>query len=216
MSQKKEEKNDKSIEGCSSVWNILDGKATGTTPGTASNRSIEMTTENGTKTIQCTPEEEPLEHSNLANNLAVLLMTAQEAPTSSPGRALFQDGHPATDFAAIVSPSSYDSYLSPLHSLSFDSAQTYDAGDCFVTENFVHDTLSEATSLVSGKFKQAVVGIDTGTSNLFSTDATIDDMWLAKVVLRRYATSNGMTVDELIEDVCDKMDALDKTVFRVQ
>lgn len=206
----------KSKDESSPVWNVLDGKIDGVAAGTASNRSIEMTTENGTKTIHCTPDEEPLEHSNLANNLAVLLMTAHETPLSSPARVRFEDDHQVTDFSALVSPSSYDTYLSPSHSLSFDSAQTYDAGDCFVTENFVQDTLTDATSVVSGKFNQAVVGIDTGTSSLFSTNATIDDMWLAKVVLTRYATSNGMTVDELIEDVCDKLDALDKTVFRVK
>jgi len=50
----------------------------------------------------------------------------------------------------------------------------------------------------------------------FSINATIDDMWLAKIVLSRYADSKGLTVDELIDDVCDKMDAIDKAVFRAK
>jgi len=111
---------------------------------------------------------------------------------------------------------SYDSYLSPAYTQSFDSVYTYDAGDCMSMEEAVGDTLSEATSLVSGKMTQAVRGLDVGTSSLFSINATIDDMWLAKIVLSRYADSKGLTVDELIDDVCDKMDAIDKAVFRAK
>ena len=53
-------------------------------------------------------------------------------------------------------------------------------------------------------------------SDMLSTNTSIDDVWLARVVLNRYARSNGTTLDQLVEDVCDHMDRIDQEVFSVE
>jgi hypothetical protein len=77
------------------------------------------------------------------------------------------------------------------------------------------DWVDETASVVSSHLGPAVNEFQRTANEIFATDATIDDLWLAKVVLTRYARSKGMTVDELIEDVCDKMDAIESIMFSI-
>ena len=51
------------------------------------------------------------------------------------------------------------------------------------------------------------------TLSIVSTDAEIEDLWLAKVVLKRIAKARNTSVDDLIEDVCDKLDELESTLL---
>ena len=68
-------------------------------------------------------------------------------------------------------------------------------------------------SSVSERVEKVVDSINATASEMLSTDADIEDMWLAKEVLTRSAEARNISVDDLIEDVCDKLDELETTLF---
>ena len=49
--------------------------------------------------------------------------------------------------------------------------------------------------------------------NLETEEVGSDDTWLVNSVMKRYAKTQNISVDDLIEDICDKLDALDMAVF---
>lgn len=75
------------------------------------------------------------------------------------------------------------------------------------------DDWSDAVSSVSGRMEKAVDSINATASEMLLTDADIEDMWLAKAVLERIAEARNTSVDDLIEEVCDKLDELETTLF---
>ena len=45
--------------------------------------------------------------------------------------------------------------------------------------------------------------------DMLSTETSIDDLWVARKVLKQLAIASGKSVEEVVEDVCDRMDEID-------
>jgi hypothetical protein len=78
------------------------------------------------------------------------------------------------------------------------------------TRNDEDDDEAESIALSEGVDRVLEAATESG---LFDMYADIDDMWLAKVVLKKFAKAQNIAVDDLIETVCDKLDAFDTTLF---
>jgi hypothetical protein len=86
-------------------------------------------------------------------------------------------------------------------------------GDRILDVSSHGDDWSDNMSSVSDRVEKVVDSINATASEMLSTDADIEDMWLAKEVLTRIAKARNISVDDLIEDVCDKLDELETTLF---
>lgn len=73
------------------------------------------------------------------------------------------------------------------------------------------DELTEAMSVMSSEVDNVVGTIQSTAQDILSSD--IEDVWLSRAVLQGIADSNKVSVEELIESVCDKLDDLDSTLF---
>lgn len=73
------------------------------------------------------------------------------------------------------------------------------------------DELTEAMSMMSNEVDDVVGSIHSTAQEILSSD--IEDVWLSRTVLRGIADSNKVSVDDLIESVCDKLDDLDSALF---
>ena len=80
-----------------------------------------------------------------------------------------------------------------------------------------HDDWTDEETLTDSSLESFPQNLFDNASGVWSTASTsIEDLWLARLVLSRYAQSTGKSLDDLIEDVCDKLDRLDERVFSGQ
>ena len=78
-------------------------------------------------------------------------------------------------------------------------------------DNSSGDDSNEGSHLTSSELGKVVDSIRSTARDILSSD--VEDAWLSRAVLKGIAESKKVSVDDLIESVCDKLDELDDSLF---
>lgn len=84
---------------------------------------------------------------------------------------------------------------------------SYDSGD---EDSGSEDDSSAGSHSTSGESATVVESIRSTANEILD----VEDVWLSRAVLKTIAESKEVSVDELIEIVCDKLDEIDDSLFR--
>ena len=210
----------------------------------ASNESIECITYVPTKPNKKTRGDKPIEPpicdktaetpsslGNLANNMTVLIVPAEEVQPNFSTRSISArsetakssprweaDSHtvqqPQEEATALTTPPRWEadsqtvqqpqqeatalvSFSNPISNSVYSDEESTTSNSSDDGLSYLEDWYNDESLLV----------------NLETEEVGSDDTWLVNSVMKRYAKTQNISVDDLIEDICDKLDALDMAVF---
>ena len=128
-----------------------------------------------------------------------------DGPSIEDDRQSYDDDVPSLDEGC-----SLDDVPSLDEGYSLDDGHSLDDGSS-LDDGPPHE--EEWTRSMSEGVDKVVEALDATTSGIFPRTTDIGDMWLTKVVLNPFRSSKHATVDDLIEDVCDKLDDIETSMF---